>query len=248
MTGRTNAVGGGGGGLNFKVVGGTAAPSNPKENTIWVNTDTAVAGWVFSTSEPQNPAEGIVWIATGESSAVSFNALSKNGVMVYPVGAKQYAGGEWIDKTAQTYQSGKWGEWWNGVLYDYGDQYEHITGGWVSGQTESSHTTSGGKLTVNADNLSFTNVNGGSFGVYTSKAVNLTGFTTLHVITTGSARVRVAPDFPTAESNMVVISDSISGTSTETAIDISAVSGSYKIAVCNRAAEGSVKFYRAWLT
>ena len=34
MIGRTNA--GGGASLNFKVVGGTAAPSNPKENTIWV--------------------------------------------------------------------------------------------------------------------------------------------------------------------------------------------------------------------
>ena len=36
MLGKTNV--GGGASLNYKVVGGTSAPANPKENTIWVNT------------------------------------------------------------------------------------------------------------------------------------------------------------------------------------------------------------------
>lgn len=44
--------GGGGAPLNFKVVGGTSAPSNPKENTIWVNTDSAITGWHFGAEEP----------------------------------------------------------------------------------------------------------------------------------------------------------------------------------------------------
>ena len=43
---------GGGTPLNFKVVGGTSAPSNPKENTIWVNTSTAITSWDFSATEP----------------------------------------------------------------------------------------------------------------------------------------------------------------------------------------------------
>ena len=43
---------GGGENLNFKVVGGTTEPSNPKENTIWVNTDTAITSWDFSATEP----------------------------------------------------------------------------------------------------------------------------------------------------------------------------------------------------
>lgn len=38
--------------LNFEIVGGTAEPSNPKENTIWINTDTAITGWEFSANEP----------------------------------------------------------------------------------------------------------------------------------------------------------------------------------------------------
>ena len=45
MIGPTNARGGGGG-LNLKVVGGTTQPTNPRENTIWVNTTTAITGYV----------------------------------------------------------------------------------------------------------------------------------------------------------------------------------------------------------
>lgn len=38
--------------LNFKVVGGTTQPSNPKENTIWINSSTAVDGWQFAKDDP----------------------------------------------------------------------------------------------------------------------------------------------------------------------------------------------------
>lgn len=43
---------GGGSGLNFRVIGGTSTPASPRENDIWVNTDTAVTGWHFGTDEP----------------------------------------------------------------------------------------------------------------------------------------------------------------------------------------------------
>ena len=35
--------------LNFEVVGGTAAPADPKENTIWLNTQTGITKWVVAT-------------------------------------------------------------------------------------------------------------------------------------------------------------------------------------------------------
>lgn len=44
----------GGQDLNFDIVGGTSQPANPKGNTIWVNTDTAITGWEFSANEPQS--------------------------------------------------------------------------------------------------------------------------------------------------------------------------------------------------
>ena len=107
--GRTN-VGGGGGGLNFKVVGVSAQPGNPKENTIWVNTDTEITSWAFSATEPESPVEGMVWIVTGTSSTVEFNALKKNGIQVYPVSCKQYVSGAWADRFAYVYQNGAWSQ------------------------------------------------------------------------------------------------------------------------------------------
>jgi hypothetical protein len=56
---------------------------------------------------------GAVWITTGKSSPVAFNALKKNNITVYPISAKQYVSGAWVDKTAKSYQNGAWVDWWN---------------------------------------------------------------------------------------------------------------------------------------
>lgn len=94
--------------LNFKVVGGTTQPENPKENTVWVNTGTEISGWVFSPEEPSEPSDGLVWIALGKASRAPFNALKKNGLFVYPLFCKQYVSGAWGTKTACVYKSGTW--------------------------------------------------------------------------------------------------------------------------------------------
>lgn len=100
--------GGGGASLNFKVVGGTTQPENPKENTIWVNTDTEITSWEFSTDAPGSPAAGMVWIKTRFGSSTPFNALKKNEVRVYPFSTQQYVDGAWADKTAMIYSDGIW--------------------------------------------------------------------------------------------------------------------------------------------
>lgn len=102
--------GGGGNALAFRVLGGTSAPSSPKENDIWVNTSTAITSYVFSATQPTG-SSGMVWISVGTSSTVEFNALKKNGIQVYPIAAKQYVSGKWTDKTAKIYQGGAWKEW-----------------------------------------------------------------------------------------------------------------------------------------
>lgn len=61
--------------LNFEVVGGTTQPSDPKENTIWVNTEETITEWVVSAEEPTEPIAGMVWIVTGQKSPASFNIL-----------------------------------------------------------------------------------------------------------------------------------------------------------------------------
>ena len=117
MIGRTN-TGGGGASLNFKVVGGTSEPASPKENTIWVNTDTGITSYIFSATEPESPTEGMVWISTGTSSPVAFNALKKNGMQIYPISAKQYVSGAWVEVTAMSYQNGAWVDWVMWIVKD----------------------------------------------------------------------------------------------------------------------------------
>ena len=114
--------GGGGAGLNFKVVGGTSAPSNPTTNTIWVNTSAKITSWVFHATQP-SAVEGKLWIRIGKSSTAPFNAVKENRVTVYPISAKQYVNGAWVDKTAKIYQYGEWADWWNGELYENGNQF-----------------------------------------------------------------------------------------------------------------------------
>lgn len=124
----------GGGGLNFKVVGGSTQPADPSENTIWVNTDIPVSSYAFQTLAPDDPDEGMLWIITGTSSSISFNVLKKNSVVVYPISAKQYVGGEWRNASAYIYQAGKWIEFsktFDGYLFNNGSVNEDITGGWV---------------------------------------------------------------------------------------------------------------------
>lgn len=38
--------------LGFEVVGDTVAPASPKENTIWINTDAEITGYIFSATDP----------------------------------------------------------------------------------------------------------------------------------------------------------------------------------------------------
>lgn len=113
---------GGGGDLNFEVVGGSR-PSNPDENTItiWVDTGTAINGWVFSATEPEEYADGTVWFATGTTSDVSFNALTENRILLAPIQAKQRINGAWENVTAETFMDGKWRDWWNGDIFKDGN-------------------------------------------------------------------------------------------------------------------------------
>lgn len=286
---------GGGSSLSFRVIGGTSTPASPKENDIWVNTNTEITGWQFGTDDPNlldfttwaneigvlngtksvsgnsvtltantsgdcytdftslskanipcTPGKtyimqwdhsgaygdvymfpgadvaglvmtsaasgkleytagadvtfftfrigvlygntsatysniritekdrafspGSVWVQTDNSSSVPFNALKKNGLMAYPLKAKQYIGGAWVEKTAKSYQGGAWADWWNGQLYESGNEYESITGGY-------STYGSGATLTKNQDHLYIKSQ--GNSGVYTNNPVDMTDYNTL---------------------------------------------------------------------
>lgn len=113
--------GGSGAALNFKIIGSTTQPSNPKENTIWVDTSAAIAEWVLDAVEPEMPTEGLLWIQLGTKSNVGFNVLKKNAVWVYPISAKHYVDDTWVNCVVKSYRNGEWVDWIEeGTLYSYG--------------------------------------------------------------------------------------------------------------------------------
>lgn len=162
-------------GLNFKVVGGTSAPSNPTTNTIWVDTDTEITGWAFSAEQPETVEAGMVWIYTGATSTAPFSVLKKNNITVYPISAKQYVNGAWVDKTAKSYQNGKWVNWYT-LLFDNGDQFTSLTGGWAIRSSSGLTCTIGDTLL-----LTITGSAARAGSIYTTNTINVSNFSTLEV-------------------------------------------------------------------
>lgn len=119
--------GSGGAALNFKVIAyGTEEAlleAVPTEGTIGIVTANEITAVVFDAVQPISLLEGAVWIQTGNSSAVPFNALksSKTALILYPLMAKQYVGGELVSVTARSYWGGTWVAWWTGELYASGE-------------------------------------------------------------------------------------------------------------------------------
>lgn len=124
MIGRTNS--GAGGGISLKVKGGTTAPASPAENTVWVNTDVAVATVYVCYDTPSTPRSGSVWIKPADNGNNTVS-LSKRDIVVLRVGVvSQYISSAWVGKDASVYVSGSWvpiQEW----AYNNGTKYGEFT-------------------------------------------------------------------------------------------------------------------------
>lgn len=158
---------GGGAGLKLKVVGGTAAPANPRENTVWVDTDTGIEGWAFSSAQPESPKEGMLWFKTGINSAVAVDVDKKNTVMLYPIDCQQYVSGAWVRKDAQTWDGTEWTPW-RIYLFD-GNVNTELTGG-ING-TIQENAIFWNDTVAGDENMTYT----------TQQAVDVTNFRTLSV-------------------------------------------------------------------
>ena len=120
--------------LNFQVVGGTSAPSNSTENTIWVNTDVTISTWSFFKTKPTwTMSNGWVYIVSEISTnnvTTAFDALKQNEIWINPITAWQYVNGAWVQKDMQIYKNGAWIPY-TVFLYKSGDQCSSTTGGWA---------------------------------------------------------------------------------------------------------------------
>ena len=243
-----NGGSGGASDLNFKVVGGTSAPSSPKENTIWVNTSVAITGWAFSATAPSSPAAGLVWIPTGEYSAVKFNALKKNGIQVYPASAKQYVGGAWVYKTAKIYQGGAWKELIT-YLYNKGNECTDLTGGWAATATKPSGSGSTAvtpAVTKGTDSITISLTSGWEVGyrigyLATVKSIDLTNYSKITANVTNlsvNGEIIVSNSKTSGFSKAATMKLSVG----VNALDISSLNGKYYVLLGMGGHEGTASF------
>ena len=167
--------GGGGASLNFNVKDYATEEllmaATGKVNEIGIITSMPMTGWYMAAKQPEGMQPGEVWISTGTASQVAFSALKKGGtVMVYPLSAKQMQeDGTLVDVPAKSWQNGQWVDWWDGSLYDSGNEYASITGGW-----EKYASTYADVFEKNADHM---RILGATVG--TARPINLTGKTNI---------------------------------------------------------------------
>ena len=122
--------------------------------------------------------------------------------------------------------------YWSGELYDAGNQYTDITGGWIR------HGT-GGTVTFNDDNIYLEDASAYVHAaVDTTNAVDLTDYATLKVTATTTDKrwmlgkvILYTKD--TAGKETIAASASLDSSSTETvtSLDVSALSGAYYVRI-----------------
>ena len=177
--------GGSSGGMELTVVGGSTRPAKPTQNMIWVNTDKEITNYVFSATEPEPPVEGMAWITIGDSGNIkAVSPVGGDWITVYPLSAKQYIGGAWVDKTAKSYQGGAWVDWVT-YLYNSGDECIEITGGWKGRgwkpTSGSSRTATAPTLTKNSYSIKITYPSNSCGVAEVSNDISLQGFNYLRV-------------------------------------------------------------------
>lgn len=119
--------------------------------------------------------------------------------------------------------------YWNGELYDAGNQYTDITGGWIR------HGT-GGTVTFNDDNIYLATLSEYTEGaVDTTNAVDLTDYATLKVTVQGSSKIGKVLVYTKDTTGKEIVAASVSlksGTNeTVTSLDVSGLSGVYYVRI-----------------
>lgn len=176
--------------LKLRIFGGTTAPSNPKDNDIWVKTSIAIPNnRIFInkvTSNFWNKVEnGGIYI---QFEAASSNVTSTTGANIIErrasldlqefnvnfLGCMQIMDGVWAYVEAYVYHSG-WHQFsttWDGTLFYNGNQYANVTGGWTGANSYSPNLTA--------------TLYSGTITISTVSAVDLSGFSTLKFTGSGN--------------------------------------------------------------
>lgn len=236
--------------LNFDVYTVASKPTAPgANNDIAIITSVPMPNWIMSPDKPSGRprSDGDVWIQYSVSGN-TFNALKNNTMMIATISAWQYVDGAWVKVEAVSCQNGEWVNWWNGELFDKGDQYESVTGGWIQNSNlryDSSHANTGA---VNIDDTITLNPSTSSQSAVatTKNPVDLTNFTTLTVEpASGSQAYWVYVHKITSgnlESNYSATSGKVGTDSgaTTSSVNITSLSGEYYISVATQSTRKAI--------
>ena len=251
MIGKTN--GGGKDRLRPTIYGGTTRPSNPKNGDFYVYTGTAISGTELNGFMSGFPTwtmpEGFVYIGSGgaynDSSYVNLINV-RNGIHNFcPCCCYQVEGGKWYRKDAFVYRNGAWlkfstwAQQWDGTLFYNGNQYTDITGGWVGNGISS--TTVGTNLSLIVANT--------SPYLTTQNAIDLSGYTKLHMIADGNAGqysyFGISSNVPSNARPNYIASATFSGG--ENVLDVSAINSGH-ISIGATASWGvTINISKVWL-
>lgn len=251
MIGKTN--GGGKDRLRPTIYGGTTRPSNPKNGDFYLYTGTAISATELNGFMSGFPTwtmpEGFVYIGSGgaynDSSYVNLINV-RNGIHNFcPCCCYQVEGGKWYRKDAFVYRNGAWlkfstwAQQWDGTLFYNGNQYTDITGGWVGNGISS--TTVGTNLSLIVANT--------SPYLTTQNAIDLSGYTKLHMIADGNAGqysyFGISSNVPSNARPNYIASATFSGG--ENVLDVSAINSGH-ISIGATASWGvTINISKVWL-
>ena len=251
MIGKTN--GGGRDRLRPTIYGGTTRPSNPKNGDFYLYTGTAISATELNGFMSGFPTwtmpEGFVYIGSGgaynDSSYVNLINV-RNGIHNFcPCCCYQVEGGKWYRKDAFVYRNGAWlkfstwAQQWDGTLFYNGNQYEDVTGGWVGNGISS--TTVGTNLSLIVANT--------SPYLTTQNAIDLSGYTKLHMIADGNAGqysyFGISSNVPSNARPNYIASATFSGG--ENVLDVSAINSGH-ISIGATASWGvTINISKVWL-
>ena len=238
------------GGLNFNLVGGVTQPADPKENTIWVNTDVPITGWALSFNEPAEPEEGMVWVVIGANGYNVFNALKKNTLAVSPMAAKQYTNGEWVGREAQIYLDGEWKDFLLYMVKDGCAVYPLKVEG-KPYDTSNPSGWSGGNAVPGDGYISVSGTSNG-YGIAFVEGIDLTATRTLTIegtfnLTGGRSKLLVWSSIGTYISDNVVRSVSLPNGYGSVSLDVSGLSGVHSVGISS-ASTNEQKIENFWLS
>lgn len=160
--------------------------------------------------------------------------LNGNVAKMYPLSAKQYVSGGWVEKTTKIYKNSAWVDLWDGTLYKNGDQYTGVTGGFITNKVYVGPSGGNNKTGVTFNTNSIT-INAGADAsiVSTVKKISLTNY---HYIVVSVSEInKIAYVSIMANDTGNVYSERVAGVEYKSngnmILDISNITGDYYVVI-----------------